>query len=50
VGQNPTDHGTLGTKRSVLTDGHGLPLGVTVDGAHRHEMKLVDATLEAMND
>jgi putative transposase len=48
VGKNPTDRGTLGTKRSVLTDGHGLPLGVAVDGAHRHDMKLVDATLEAI--
>jgi putative transposase len=28
--------------------GHGLPLGIAVDGAHRHEMKLVDATLAAV--
>jgi putative transposase len=48
VGKNPTDRGTLGTKRSVLTDGQGLPLGVAVDGANRHEMKVVDATLEAI--
>jgi putative transposase len=32
----------------VLTDGHGIPLGVAVDGANRHDMKLVDATLEAI--
>ncbi len=32
----------------MLTDGHGMPLAVVVDGANRHEMKLVDATLEAM--
>jgi putative transposase len=48
VGKNPTDRGKLGTKRSVLTDGHGLPLGIAVDGANRHDMKLVDATLEAI--
>jgi putative transposase len=48
VGQNPTDRGTLGTTRRVLTDGHGLPLGSAVEGAHRHEMKLVDATVEAL--
>jgi putative transposase len=48
VGKNPTDRGKLGTKRSVLTDGHGLPLGVAVDGANRHDMTLVDATLEAL--
>jgi putative transposase len=38
VGKNPTDRGKLGTKRSLLTDGHGLPLGVA----------LVEATLEAI--
>jgi putative transposase len=48
VGKNPTDRGTLGTTRSLLTDGHGLPLGIAVDGAHRHDMTWVDATLEAM--
>jgi putative transposase len=48
VGKNPTDRGKLGTKRSVLTDGHGLPLGVAVDGANRHDMTLVDATLAAI--
>jgi putative transposase len=48
VGRNPTDRGKLGTKRSVLTDGHGMPLAVAVDGANRHDMQLVDATLEAM--
>ena len=48
MGKNPTDRGKLGTKRSVLTDGHGLPLGVAVDGANRHDMKLVDATLAAI--
>jgi putative transposase len=48
VGKKPPDRGKLGTKRRVLTDGHGLPLGVAVDGAKRHEMNLVDATLEAI--
>jgi putative transposase len=32
----------------VLTDGHGLPPGIAINGANRHEMKLVDATLEAI--
>ena len=48
MGKHPTDRGTLGTKRSLLTDGHGLPLGGAVDGANRHDMKLVEATLEAI--
>ena len=28
-------------KRSVLTEGHGVPLGVVIAGANRHDMKLV---------
>ena len=48
MGKNPTARGTLGTTRSLLTDGHGLPLGVAVEGANRHDMKLVEATLEAI--
>jgi putative transposase len=48
VGKHPPDCGTLGTTRRVLTDGQGLPLGSAVEGAHCHEMKWVDATLEAI--
>ena len=48
VGKNPTDRGTRGTKRRVLTEGQGLPLGGAVDGAKRHDMQRVDATLEAI--
>ena len=48
TGPNPTDRGKKGTKRSLLTEGHGIPIGVAVDGANRHDMKLVGATLEAM--
>jgi putative transposase len=48
VGKNPTERGKLGTTRSVLTEGQGMPLGVAVDGANRHEMKWVEATLEAI--
>jgi putative transposase len=32
----------------VLTDGHGIPIAVVVAGAHRHDMKLLAATLEAI--
>jgi hypothetical protein len=45
-GRNPTDRGTRGTKRRLLTDGHGSP--VAVAGANRHDMKLVEATLHAL--
>lgn len=35
-------------KRSLLTEGHGVPLGLVVAGANRHDMKLVQATLESI--
>ncbi len=45
---NPTDRGKKGTKRSVLTDGRSIPLSVVVDGANRHDKKLVKRTLDAI--
>ena len=45
---NPTDRGKRGVKRSLLTEGHGVPIGLAVDGANRHDMKLVIRTLESM--
>jgi putative transposase len=38
--------GEKGVKRSLLTEGHGVPIGLAVAGANRHDMKLVRATLE----
>jgi putative transposase len=48
TGKNPTDRAKLGTKRSVLTDGEGVPLGVVVSGANTPDMKLVETTLESI--
>ncbi len=48
TGRNPTDRGKLGVKRSLLTDGHGSPIGLAIDGANRHDMKLVRATIEGL--
>ncbi len=45
TGRNPTDRGKSGVKRSVLTEGHGVPIGLAVEGANRHDMKLVRDTL-----
>jgi len=47
-GPNPTDRARLGTKRSLLTVGAGIPLAVAVDGANRHDMKLLAATLDGI--
>ena len=48
VGKNPTDRGKIGTKRSVLTDGHGVPIGLAVDGANRNDFKLTRETIESI--
>ncbi len=48
TGRNPTDRGKQGVKRSLLTEGQGIPLGLTVDGANRPDMKLVRATLDSL--
>jgi putative transposase len=32
----------------LLTEGHGVPIGVVVAGANRNDMKLVRATLESI--
>ena len=48
TGRNPTDRGKRGVKRSVLTDGSGIPLSVIIDGANRNDHKLMRQTLEAI--
>lgn len=35
-------------KRSVLTDGRGVPLAVAVDGANVHDQRLLEATLTGL--
>jgi putative transposase len=47
TGPNPTDRGKLGTKRSLLTDGRGIPLALIVAEANRHDSKLLERTLAA---
>jgi transposase len=45
VGKNPTDRGTIGTKRSLLTEGGGVPIGLAVAGANRNDFKMARETL-----
>lgn len=47
-GANPTDRGKSGVKRSLLTDGIGIPLAIVIDGANRHDVKLLCATLDGV--
>ena len=48
TGPNPTDRGKGGVKRSLLTEGHGVPIAVVIEGANRHDMKLVRSTIESI--
>ncbi len=48
TGPNPTDRAKKGVKRSLLTEGHGVPLGLAIAGANRHDMKLVRETIESL--
>jgi putative transposase len=48
VGKHPSDRGKLGTKRSVLTDGGGIPIGIAVEGANRNDFKMVRETLSSI--
>ena len=48
TGPNPTDRAQGGTKRSVLTEAAGIPVGVSVDGANRVDFKLARETLESI--
>ena len=48
TGANPTDRAKSGTKRSMIVDRKGVPLGITVDAANRHDMKMTKATLQSI--
>jgi putative transposase len=48
TGKNPTDRGKLGTKRSLLVEANGIPVGSAVEGANRHDKKVAEATLESI--
>ncbi len=48
TGQNPTDRGKKGTKKSVLVEGDGGPLGAVIAGANVPDCKLLDETIEAV--
>src|ERR1700721_735035 len=46
TGPNPTDRGKGGTKRCVLTEAEGIPIGLAVDGANRNDFKMARETVE----
>lgn len=48
TGKNPTDRGKIGVKRSIVTDGNGVPVGLEVAGANRVDFKMAAATLASI--
>ena len=48
MGKHPTDRGKIGAKRSVLTEGGGVPIGLAVEGANRNDFKMVRETIESI--
>jgi putative transposase len=48
VGKNPTDRGKPGTKKSLLVEGDGGPLGAVIAGANVPDFKLLDETIRAV--
>ena len=44
-GPNPTDRAKQGTKRSLLCEGEGVPIGVEVAGANVNDFKLLASTI-----
>jgi transposase len=48
AGRSPVDRGKQGLKRSLVTDGAGLPLHVVSAGANRHDAPLLGPTLAGL--
>lgn len=48
TGKGPTDGGKLGTKRRLLVEANGVPVGRAVEGANRHDKMVAQATLESI--
>jgi hypothetical protein len=48
TGPNPTDRAKLGWKWSVASEHHGIPIGWDIDGANRHDVAMLEPTLDAI--
>ena len=49
AGRSPVDRGKQGLKRSVVTEGTGLPLHLVAAGANRHDAPLLAPTLAGLD-
>jgi uncharacterized protein YwbE len=48
AGRTPADRGKKGAKRRCGGQSPGLPAGIVLDGANRHEVKLLEDTLKSI--
>ena len=50
TGPNPTDRAKSGWKWSVASERHGVPIGWAIDGANRHDVRMLEPTLDAVRE
>ena len=48
TGKNPTDRAKSGTKRSLLTEANGVPVGLAIAGANINDFKLARETITSV--
>ena len=48
TGKSPVDRGKLGWKWSVASERGGIPIAWAIDGANRHDVALLEPTLDAI--
>ena len=48
TGHSPVDRSKLGTKRSIITDGKGIPLGLILAAANENDNTLAEDTLDSL--
>jgi len=50
AGPSPVDRRKQGMKRSLMVEGHGIPLGRVLAGANRHDSPLLAPTLDLLDN
>lgn len=48
TGKSPVDRGKIGTKRSLLCDGKGIPLALAIHPAGQHDSTTIDELLDGL--
>jgi putative transposase len=48
TGKSPVDRKKLGTKRSIIVDETGIPIGYALEAGNRHDSKLFEASIRSI--